>query len=123
MSLQLNEFAHEAHRRFIERVAASGRVWGLRDGQGWITVESNEDPDRRVFPFWSDAAYARRCVKGPWAGFQPTSIPLDKFLGVWLPGMDLDGCLAGTNWDGELRGAEIYPLSLKRALEDALGIS
>lgn len=120
MSLQLNEFARDAYRRFIERVAASGLVWGLHNDRGWVVVDSNEDPDRGVYPFWSDAAYARRCRQGPWMDFEPTAIPLDKFLALWLPGLDKDGFFAGPNWDGELRGVEVYPLALKEALENAL---
>ncbi|MDB6132703.1 MAG: hypothetical protein JWM59_946 [Verrucomicrobiales bacterium] len=27
----------------------------------------------------------------------------------WLPGISGDGILAGTNWDGELRGVECDP--------------
>ena len=120
MTLQRTDFARDAHRRFVERVAASKEVWGLKSEAGWAASGSNHDEDRSVIAFWSDAAYARRCAKGSWFDYVPTPIPLDKFLELWLPGMDRDGTLAGTNWDQNRCGMEIYPLSLKEQIEEAI---
>jgi hypothetical protein len=119
--LQRRDIAEENYRRFVERAARVGQVWGLKsDDEKWVVSDSNEDEDRKVMPFWSDAAYARRCAKGPWSEFKPTPIPLDKFLEKWLPGLDQRGHFVGANWDGNASGVEVYPLSLKQKLEEAL---
>ena len=121
MTLQRTEIAEDNHRRFIQRAVRSGAVWGLKsEDETWVVSPSNHDEDRRVMPFWSDEAYARRCRKGPWMEFLPTAIPLDLFLEKWLPGLDQRGEFVGTNWDGNLCGMEVYPLALKQQLEEAL---
>jgi hypothetical protein len=120
-ALQRNDFAHEAHRRFIERAVAAACVWGLHREDGWAVADSNRDEGRSVMPFWSDAAYARRCIHGAWMDYAPTRIPLDKFLAVWLPGLDQKGHFVGTNWDQSACGVEVYPLALKQQIEEELG--
>ena len=66
--------------------------------------------------FWSDRAYAAQCARDEWATYQPTSIPLDRFLASWLPGMAKDHLLVGTNWSVHLIGLEVPPLELLDAL-------
>ena len=119
MKYQLTEIARDAHRLFVQRVVETGEVWGLKSDEGWVSFKSNQDEDRDVWPFWSDAAYARRCRPNNLTDYQPTLIPLDKFLALWLPGMDKDGHFAGTNWDQNLCGMEVYPLALKEQIETA----
>jgi len=64
-------------------------------------------------PFWSDRAYAKQCAKNGWSKCVPTEIPLDVFLEKWMPGMDADGLLVGTNWNARLCGFEIGPFKLR----------
>jgi hypothetical protein len=53
--------------------------------------------------------------------YQPVEIGLFDFLFRWLPGMERDRVLAGTNWNGDLAGREIEPDGLKDELLDAIG--
>ena len=115
--LNLTAAAKEQHNRFVERVRASGLVWGLRSADGWAMAPSNdEDEDGDVIPFWSDRAYAARCAVDEWAEYEPESIPLEAFLEAWLPGMSEDGTLVGTNWNAQLTGAEVDPMDLREEL-------
>lgn len=70
-------------------------------------------------PFWSERAYAARCAKEEWADYEPAQIRLDAFLGAWLPGMERDGHLVGTNWNGDLTGREVEPAALAAELGPA----
>jgi hypothetical protein len=112
----------ERHDRFIQRVAASREVWGLKSADGWVcsasAVEATED--RSVMPFWSDRAYAKQCAKEEWSHYEATPIPLDLFLERWLPGIADDGRLVGTNWNAHLCGRETEPLELKQEIEKQL---
>ena len=109
--------AKEQHNRFVERVRASGLVWGLQSPDGWAMAPSNdEDEDADVIPFWSDRAYAARCAVDEWAVYSPESIPLEAFLEAWLPGMAEEGTLVGTNWNAQLTGTEVDPLDLREEL-------
>ena len=112
----------ENHQRFIRRVVESGEVWGLRSAEGWVVSSSTHDEgeDASVMPFWSDRAYAKRAAQGEWAHYEPTPIPLDKFLNVWLKGMHADGTLVGTNWDARNCGLEVAALELAKELDAEL---
>jgi hypothetical protein len=105
----------ERYERFIKRVQKSQVVWGLKNKVGWAVAPSNDD-DISVMVFWSDRAYAAQCAKEEWAEYHPTAIPLDKFVTIWLPGLDKDGMLVGTNWNAHLIGVEVTPLQLREEL-------
>ena len=104
----------ERHRKFVQRVRETREVWGLQSKEGWCV--SGEEGQESM-PFWSDRELAELCAKEEWSGFEPTPIPLDEFLENWLPGMDEDGIVVGTNWNEDLGGVESKPLALKRQLE------
>ena len=118
--LGLQQDSIENHRRFIERVAKSRIVWGLRSRDGWAAAPSNDHEDREVMPFWSDRAYAARAAKNEWADYEPTSIDIDSFIDNWLRGMNQEGSLVGTNWDAHLMGLEIEPAELAKSLLDSM---
>jgi len=115
-----NAAVMEQHARFLQRVIDSGEVWALRADEGWCVAPSNQDEEVAVMPFWSDAAYARRCAVDEWEPFEATPVPLELFLEQWLPGLHGEGDLVGTDWDANLIGLEIEPLELKRQLEEKL---
>jgi len=102
----------ERHERFVRRVRESGEVWGLKSDAGWATAPSNEHDESSVMPFWSDRAYAAQCAREGWGDYVPTPIPLDLFVQYWLPGMNGDGVLVGTNWNVHLVGREVKSLDL-----------
>jgi len=114
--------AAEQHSRFIKGVIESGLVWALTTATGdWVFSDSNEEDeeDRGVFLVWSDRAYAQRCAVKEWASYTPKSILLAEFLEAWCAGLYSNQELVGTNWDGELHGIEVEPLSLVLQVLDA----
>ena len=70
--LDLTVASKDRHQRFVQRVVASGIVWGLKDSEGWVTSSSTHDEteDRPIMPFWSDRAYAKQCAKDEWKPLQ-----------------------------------------------------
>ena len=116
---ELAAASKERHDQFVKRVVISGEVWGLKSDDGWACTASttDENEDRGVMPFWSDRAYAKQCAKEEWSKYQPTPIPLRLFLERWLPGMEADDCIVGTNWNANLCGFEIEAQDLKQEIE------
>lgn len=110
--------AEENHERFVRRVIDQHEVWGLKSSEGWAICDSNEQQGAQVMPFWSDRAYAQRAAKDGWAHYVPTLITLDQFLDRWLPGMQDDGRLVGTNWDANNCGIELTADALSKQLRD-----
>lgn len=119
MSIQLEADSMENHRRFVERAVAGEVVWGLKGQSGYASCDSNSEPRRDVLVFWSDGPYARR-AEAHFPDHVPAPISLFDFLYRWLPGMQSDEVLAGTNWNGHLCGLEIEPDALREELIDAL---
>jgi len=61
---------------------------------------SDEAEPRDVYFFFSDRAYAARALRENWPdapGTKITEISLFDLLYRWLPGLNDDGHLAGTN--------------------------
>ncbi|HEX3552630.1 MAG TPA: DUF2750 domain-containing protein [Thermoanaerobaculia bacterium] len=111
---------HEAnHTRFIARVVEGEHVWGLSTPDGFLACESDEEEDRAVLPFWSDADDAR-AAQSEVESSDVDSIELFDFLFRWLPGMADDEVLAGTNWTPALEGKEVDPLTLQDEILDAM---
>jgi hypothetical protein len=101
---------------FIERIIKTKMVWGLRSEEGWCVSPSNEYEETEVMPFWSDRAYAQQCAVEEWEAFKPVSISLEEFMEAWLPGLETDQLLVGTNWNVRLIGKEIEPFELRTHL-------
>ncbi len=120
--LGLSADAEGRHQQFLQRVIASGTVWGLKNEEGWVVSSSTADDteDAEIMPFWSDHAHAKQCATDDWSVYAPTEIPLDLFMKHWLPGMAQDNCLVGTNWNVDMIGHEIEPLELLDQFERAL---
>lgn len=105
---------------FVAAALATGQVWSLRDADGWALAVSEEDDERLVMPFWTDADAAARCAQDEWAGFEVAAVPLDAFIGNWLPGMAEDGYAIGLDWEADASGAAAEPELLLEAF-DGLG--
>ena len=114
--------SQQRHDRFVQRVVATGEVWGLKNAAGWCVSASTSEgnAEREVMPFWSDRADAKQCAQDDWSTYEPTAIPLEEFMEHWLPGLAEDGLLAGTNWDTHLVGREFEPMKLGEQLAQAL---
>jgi hypothetical protein len=111
------------HRRFLERAISEGTVWYLATPEGGVTtLVSDEDDTVSVYPFWSDASYARRAAKASLPGTEPTPVAFADFLRAWLPGMSDDGHRVGPNWTGDLVGWEVQPNTLGVELLDTMTV-
>ena len=108
------------HERFVTRVAESETVWGINIGTGFASADSHDGSGTPVIMFWSDRAYALRAQKPSFPDATVDSIPLLDLLFRWLPGMDQDCVLAGTNWTADLAGLETKPDDLQSQLIDAM---
>src|SRR6478672_5625330 len=102
------ETDEEAHARFVAEVVEGEHVWGLSTQDGFLACESDEAEERAVLPFWSDADEAR-AAQSEVESSEVDSIALFDFLFRWLPGMEDDDVLVGTNWTETLEGKEIEP--------------
>ncbi len=111
--MQHNGESNEAtYRKFVERVVASDKVWGLSQGDIWATSSSNEYDDTEVILFWSTEAGALACAEDEWQGYKAEEVPLVEFLENWCVGMYGDHLLAGLDWDPALTGRETEPLEV-----------
>lgn len=116
----LGDNPEENYELFVERVSASGKVWGLKAEDGWAVCPSIEFEETDVFPFWSDEADAAIHCVDEWKIYSPASIDLADFLTDWLPGMHEDSAMAGPNWDAEMSGLEIEPKDLAERLDPGM---
>ncbi|MEM6973204.1 MAG: DUF2750 domain-containing protein [Pseudomonadota bacterium] len=103
---------------FVRRVTAPGTLWIL-DDDGYIAgCPSLKEPDRWVFPVFSDRAYAQRgaCWED---AHPPAAVSLSLFVEKILPEVIREGRLIGPNWDGNMAGAEVEPATMRSLLDDA----
>ena len=77
------------YQHFLERCAATERLFGLRDEEGWAMVGDGEGG---VFlPVWPEAELATLCATGEWGEYAPATIPLVEWLSAWLPNLAEEG--------------------------------
>jgi len=113
------ETDQEAHARFIAQVVEREHVWGLSTEDGFLACESDETEERAVLPFWSGAGDAK-AAQPEVENSAVDSVELFDFLFRWLPGMEDDDVLVGTNWTTTLEGKEVEPLDLQDEILDAM---
>lgn len=118
-----NAKATASHRRFVEEIVNTGKVWGLKTAEGWANTPSAVYEDAHVLPFWSDMELAQAVAIEDWADYKPQAINLVEFLENWLIGMDDDGTIAGTNWDTDMVGTETEPLELALQIVQRLRVT
>jgi hypothetical protein len=111
----------ENHERFVRRAVEHDAVWTVYGERGPLvaTTGATGAEPRDIYLFFSDEPYAKRALRESWPDVpRATSrrISLFELLYAWLPGIHADGHLAGTNWTGDLIGAEIEPLELQAQL-------
>ncbi|AMR34223.1 hypothetical protein A0256_23610 [Mucilaginibacter sp. PAMC 26640] len=118
--LEVTDIIESKYNQFVERVAATKLVWGLKNKTGWANTESAEDDEVGVIPFWSDRAYAKICARDDWKSFSPTEVPLGMFLEDWCMDLSENDTLAGINWDANMLGKEVDALELVVAILNRL---
>ena len=79
----------ERYAYFLKQVADWEEVWGLSEDGQWVLMGGEND--KRLVPVWPHEAFASVAATGLWAGAQPKSIALDKWLEKWTPGILRDG--------------------------------
>jgi hypothetical protein len=95
---------------FYREVAASRKVWTIRDAGGYPAPKGTSG--KRAQPFWSSRSRVETIINTvpAYAGFTPDEISWEKFCSAWAPGMTRDGLLVGVNWSGERAvGYDIEP--------------
>lgn len=105
------------HLNFIKKVSESEIVYGLKSKNGFATSRSTQFEDEDGNPigmmcFWAENVRAKSCVKDEWKNYKVTEIQLTEFMENWCIGMANDGLLIGTQFDQNLFGYEVEPLSL-----------
>ncbi|MDY7084343.1 MAG: DUF2750 domain-containing protein [Actinomycetota bacterium] len=109
-----------AHRAAFRREAvAGGRVYALRDDDGFAAPEVGADGARAV-PFWSKPTRAARVVDqvNAYRGFEVVPVDVSEWLDEWLPGFEQDGMLVGVNWAGaRATGFDLTPTQVREWFE------
>lgn len=109
--------AHKA--AFRREVPQEGRVWAIRDADGFPAPGDAEGG--RAMPFWSKPTRARRVVEQVpgYGGFDVVEIAFGEWLESWLPGLDRDGLLVGVNWAGaKATGFDLTPAQVAGWFEE-----
>jgi hypothetical protein len=100
------------YQRFIDQANELEIVWNLQSTDGFAICESSEFDDSQVIPFWSLEKDAKTACIDDWKEYKPNPVRLDDFIDAWLHGMDEDEVYVGINWNAELEGVEIEPVTL-----------
>ncbi|MCO5934145.1 DUF2750 domain-containing protein [Mucilaginibacter sp. RB4R14] len=95
---------------FVEKVAASKQVWGLKSKAGWANADATENAEVAVIPFWSERGLAKLGARDDWKTYTPTEIPLAIFLEDLCMDMAENDVLAGVEWDTKMFGTEAVAL-------------
>ena len=103
---------------FYRDVARNGKVWTIRDAEGFPAPKT---PDgMRAQPFWSSLARAERVVSTvpAYKGFVPVEISWLEFRANWLPALERDGLRVGLNWSGpRVVGYDREPSGVRQSVE------
>lgn len=105
---------------FYSEVAETGRVWTVRDADGFLAPIGGSG--QRSMPFWSSLARVDRITKRvpAYAGFQPVELSLKEFTEKWLSGLEKDGLRVGLNWTGpRATGYDLEPGTVRRVIDSA----
>jgi hypothetical protein len=103
---------------FYRDVAATRRVWTIRDEGGFPAPLTRSG--RRAQPFWSSLSRVERVIKRipAYAGFQPVELTWETFRDEWLPELRRDGFLVGVNWSGRtVTGYDLEPDWVQHSVE------
>ncbi|MBY4675457.1 DUF2750 domain-containing protein [Marinobacterium arenosum] len=83
----LKQDAEQRYNHFLDKITKWEEVWSLRDDEGFVLVNSD---DEACIPVWPHPDYAAEWASDEWAGCEPFSIKLDVWMERWLPGLTGD---------------------------------
>jgi len=105
--------AAERYGHFVRRVADWEEVWGLKTGQGWVTVAGSNGV--KCLPFWPHPEYATLSATSEWGGAVPERIELSKFMS-WLLQIEEDGYSVAVFPTRSGKGVVVEPKQLRAHL-------
>lgn len=108
----------ERYSYLVKKAADQERLWGLWQDSGWA-LASDSDGHEAV-PIWPHEKFAARCANEAWQGFEPKEIPLEAWLGRWIPGMARDGRLVAVFPTDRDKGVFVLPAQLDGDLRSEL---
>jgi len=108
--------ASERYTYFIKHVAEWEEAWGLRDDEGWMAVEGENDVT--CFPLWPAEAYARRAAVDEYASMRPTPVPLAELLDEMLPAWEKQNVAISVFWVPPGKGVVVSAAELREALRE-----
>ena len=107
--------APKRYQHFISKIADWEEVWSLKNTEGFVGMA--DDNGNECIPFWPHPDYAEALANIEWNDCKPEKIPLDAFIGKWLPGMEKDGINVAVFPTPESKGIMVNPKQLKTDLE------
>jgi hypothetical protein len=108
--------AHAA--AFYREVAETGRIWTIRDADGFPAPHGSSGT--RAQPFWSSRSRAEQIVQtvSAYRSFEVVEIEWPAFCDRWAPGLEKDGVHVGVNWSGDrATGYDLKPRELVANVE------
>ena len=95
----MNTSATQSHR-FVSAICRTKVLWSIEDAAGFPAPKTASG--HRAMPFWSTLLGAKSIVRNAkaYAAFAPVEIPLEDFMGEWLPRLHQDGLVVGIDWSG-----------------------
>jgi hypothetical protein len=116
--------AASQYAAFAGVVAANRKVWTVIDDGGYPAPKT---PDgKRAQPFWSSPSRVEHIIATvpAYAGFRPVEFSWEQFRDEWLPDLESEGLLIGTNWSGPRAvGYDIAPKDVLARIEYELSKS
>lgn len=78
----------DRYNYFIKRVADWGKIWSLRNDDGWVSGKDEEGNE--FFPVWPHPQFALLCATENWSDCKAEAIDLSVWLQRWIPGLNSD---------------------------------
>jgi Protein of unknown function (DUF2750) len=108
--------APRRYEYFVKKVADRDTMWGLCDGDGWVT--SADDSGNLHVPLWPHPGFAAACAIEEWAQARPESIDVDEWIEGGAAQLENDGLAVGVFPTPEGLGVAVSALRLKDDLEN-----
>ena len=113
----MSNAASHAHA-FYRQVAKEGRLWTVRDADGYPAPKNSKG--KRSLPFWSSLSRVQKILKTvpAYSKFEAVEFTWEQFRDEWIPSIKNDDMLVGVNWSGpHASGYDIDTDFVRRAVE------
>lgn len=101
---------------FVFDTKSNQLVWGLRNEEGWLSIDSINFENSETMLFWSsrEDAQAYKQKEHNYGDFEVLELPLDIFIEDWLQVLAEDEVFVGTNFIMERNGKEVEAYELAK---------